>query len=198
MSLTTQARPYLDLHNHIGRTINRVPTAGQDIAMCLARFSQTGIRAAVAMPTATGSPIYNGAADIRAQNEAIARALREFPAVFPIGLAVSEGRFGARGLEDLDAALGELGLHGYVDHPPFNESRLPVIEVAAARGGLINLHCHGELMLTIARQFPTATVIVHASDWAADNIAACDNCIFEIVQYTDGPGSDWDFAKLAG
>lgn len=198
MKYTMPPRPYLDVHNHIGRTINRSPTVGQNTPMCLARFSQTGVRAALAMPTATGSPIYHGAADIRAQNETIARALRDHPAVFPLGLALSEVRFGERGLEDLDQALGQLGLHGYVDHPPFNESRLPFIEIAAAHHGLVNLHCHTELMLGIARQFPTATFIVHASDWAADNIASCDNCIFEVVQYPDGRDTEWDFAKLAG
>jgi predicted TIM-barrel fold metal-dependent hydrolase len=190
-------RPYLDVHNHFGRTINRAPTVGQNVAMCLARFSQTGIHAALGMSTATGSPILHGAADIRAHNETTARAMRDHPDRFPVGLALAEVRFGEQGLVELDRAISELGLHGFVDHPPFNESSLPFIEVAAAHNGLVNLHCHTELMRKIASMFPTATFIVHASTWAADNMASCENCIFEIVQYPDGRGSVWDFEKLA-
>lgn len=197
MNYTPPSRPYLDVHNHIGRTINRAPTVGQNTAMSLARFAQTRIHAALAMSTATGSPIVNGAADVRAHNETIARAMRDHPAVFPMGLALAEVRFGEQGLTELDRALSELCLHGFVDHPPFNESSLPFIEVAAARRGLVNLHCHTELMVKIARMFPGATFLVHASTWAADNIAACENCIFEIVQYPDGRDSEWDFEKLA-
>lgn len=191
------ARPYLDVHNHIGRTINRAPTTGQNTAMCLARWSQTNIRAGLAMCTATGSPLYNGAADLRAHNEAIARARRDHPSVFPVCLALAEVRFGERGLEELDRAISELGMNGLVEHPPFNESSLPFIEVAAAHHGLVNLHCHTELMVKIARMFPTATFIVHASTWAADNIAKCDNCVFEVVQYPDGRDSTWNFEQLA-
>lgn len=197
MKQTQLSRPYLDVHNHIGRTINRAPTVGQNTAMCLARYAQTGIHAALAMSTATGSPIVNGIADVRAHNETIARAMRDHPTVFPVGLALAEVRFGEQGLIELDRALSELRLNGFVDHPPFNESSLPFIEVAAARNGLVNLHCHTELMVKIARMFPTATFLVHASTWAADNIASCDNCIFEIVQYPDGRDTEWDFEKLA-
>lgn len=198
MKYTPPSRPYLDVHNHIGRTINRAPTVGQNTAMALARFSQTRMHAALAMSTATGSPIVNGIADVRAHNETIARARRDHPAIFPLGLALAEVRFGEQGLIELDRALSELGLNGFVDHPPFNESSLPFIEIAAARNGLVNLHCHTELMVKIARMFPTATFLVHASTWAADNIAGCDNCIFEIVQYPDGRDTEWDFEKLAG
>ena len=92
MHYTPPSRPYLDVHNHIGRTINRAPTVGQNTAMSLARFAQTRIHAALAMSTATGSPIVNGTADIRAHNETIARAMRDHPAVFPMGLALAEVR----------------------------------------------------------------------------------------------------------
>lgn len=190
-------RPYLDVHNHIGRTINRAPTVGQSAQMCLARFAQTGVRAAVAMYTATGSPLFRGAVDLRAHNESIARAMRTWPDRFPIGLAIAEVRFGEAGLEELDRAIVELGLHGYVDHPPFNESSLPFIDLVAARGGLINLHCHTELMAKIARMFPTATFIVHASTWASENLARFNNCIFEVVQYPDGRDTVWDLVRLA-
>ena len=75
-------RPYICCHNHIGRTINRVPTVGQNAQMCLSRFAETDIYAAISMPTAVGSPITRGIQDIREQNEAIARACKKFPDVF--------------------------------------------------------------------------------------------------------------------
>ena len=53
-------RPYIDCHNHIGRTIDRVPPVGQNTAMCLTRFAETHIHAAISMPTAVGSPISRG------------------------------------------------------------------------------------------------------------------------------------------
>ena len=58
-------RPYIDCHNHIGRTIDRVPPVGQNTAMCLTRFAQTHIHAAISMSTAVGSPIARGIVDIR-------------------------------------------------------------------------------------------------------------------------------------
>ena len=64
-------RPYIDCHNHIGRTIDRVPPVGQNTAMCLTRFAETHIHAAISMPTAVGSPISRGVVDIREQNEVI-------------------------------------------------------------------------------------------------------------------------------
>ena len=69
-------RPYICCHNHIGRTIDRVPTVGQNVQMCLSRFAETDIHAAISMPTAVGSPIVRGIRDIREQNEAIARACK--------------------------------------------------------------------------------------------------------------------------
>ena len=53
-------RPYICCHNHIGRTINRAPTVGQNAQMCLSRFAETDIYAAISMPTAVGSPITHG------------------------------------------------------------------------------------------------------------------------------------------
>jgi hypothetical protein len=197
MNYIVPQRPYIDIHNHLGRTVNRAPTVGQNAAMCLARFSQTNVVAALTMPTAIGSPIANGRADIRSHNETVARACRDFPSVFPIGLALSEVRFGHVAMDDLDRAISELGLVGYVDHPPFNLSSLPLIEVAASRNGLCNLHCHTDLMEKIARMFPSATFITHANAYAVANLRGLDNMIFEVLQYPDGRGTVWDFQKIA-
>ena len=70
-------------------------------------------------------------------------------------------------------------------------------EVAAARGGLCNLHLHDALMVKIAGMFPNATFITHASTYAAENLAAFDNVWFEVVQYPDGRDSVWDFNWFA-
>ena len=190
-------RPYIDCHNHIGRTIDRVPPVGQNTAMCLTRFAETHIHAAISMPTAVGSPIARGILDIRHQNEVIVRACRDFPGVFPIGLALIEARFGKLGIEEAERAMSELGLVGIVGHPPIAEWCIPFVEAAAAREGLVNLHLHSPLMDRIAAMFPHCTFIAHASTWAAEHLARHDNVFFEVVQYPDGLGSEWDFAWLA-
>ena len=73
----------------------------------------------------------------------------------------------------------------------------PMIEVAAARGGLCNLHWHDSLMDKTAQAFPHTQFIVHASTWAAKNLAKYDNLWFEVVQYPDGRNSEWDFNWFA-
>ena len=190
-------RPYIDCHNHIGRTIDRVPPVGQNTAMCLTRFAETHIHAAISMPTAVGSPITRGIVDIREQNEVIARGCRDFPGVFPIGLALIEERFGKLGIEEAEKAMSELGLGGIVGHPPIAEWCIPFVEAAAAREGLVNLHMHTVLMDEIATMFPHCTFISHASTWGAEHLAKHDNVFFEVVQYPDGQGSEWDFAWFA-
>lgn len=190
-------RPYIDCHNHIGRTIDRVPPVGQNTAMCLARFAETNIVAAISAPTAVGSPIIRGIEDIRHQNEVIGRACRDFPGCFPIGLALIEARFGKLGIEEADKAMSEYGLVGLMGHPPIAEWCIPFVEVAAAREGLVNLHMHNPLMLRIAKMFPRTKFISHASSWAAENLAGLDNIWFEVVQYPDAQGSKWDFNWFA-
>jgi predicted TIM-barrel fold metal-dependent hydrolase len=53
------------------------------------------------------------------------------------------------------------------------------------------------LMNTIARMFPHTTFIVHAGAFAAEHMADLDNVWFEVVQYPDGQGTEWDFNRLA-
>jgi predicted TIM-barrel fold metal-dependent hydrolase len=195
---TVPQRPYIDCHNHIGRTIDRVPPVGQNTAMCLARFAETGIRAAISAPTAVGSPLLRGLEDNRHQNDVIARACRDFPGCFPIGLALIEPRFGKVGVEEVERAMSERGMHGIVGHPPIADWCIPFVEAAAAREGLCNLHLHNELMGRIATMFPRARFIVHASAWAVENLARHENCWFEIVQYPDfGVRTPWDLGWVA-
>ena len=193
----TTMRPYVDCHNHIGRTLNRLPPTGQSTAMCLARFAETNVYAGLSMPTATGGLILRGLEDIRDQNRVIARARRDFPQQVPLGLALVEPCLGPAAVGEAEWALSELGLHGIVSHPPVREACIPFVEMAAARGGLCNVHQHDALFGEIARMFPGATFITHASSYAAEHFAGLDNVWFEVVQYPDERGSRWDFARLA-
>jgi len=186
-------RPYIDCHNHIGRTIDRVPPVGQNTAMSLARFAETNVYAAINAPTAVGSPIIRGIDDIQHQNEVIGRACRDFPDRFPIGIALIEQRFGKLGIEEAEKAMSKFDLVGLVGHPPITEWCIPFVEAAAAREGLCNLHLHNPLMLRIAKMFPQAQFIVHASNYAIENLGVMENVWFEVVQYPDGQGTEWDF-----
>ena len=156
-------RPYIDCHNHIGRTLNRLPPTGQSTAMSLARFAETDVYACLSMPTATGGMILRGLEDIRDQNRVIARAHRDFPEHVPLGLALVEPCLGQVAVDEAEWAMSELGLHGIVSHPPVREACIPFLEMAAARGGLCNIHMHDALFGKIARMFPAATFITHAS-----------------------------------
>lgn len=190
-------RPYIDCHNHIGRTIDRVPKVGQNTNICLARFAETNIYAAISAPTAVGSPITRGVEDIRHQNEVIGRAIQDFPDRFPIGLALIESRFGEIGVEEAEKAMRDYGLCGIMGHPPIGPWCIPFVEVAAARDGLVNLHMHNPLMVDIAKMFPTTQFICHASTFAEEHLAKFDNIWFEVVQYPDGQGTEWDFKRAA-
>ena len=190
-------RPYIDCHNHIGRTLNRIPPTGQNTQMSLSRFAESDIYAAISMPTAVGGSIVRGLEDIRDQNAVISRACRDFPDRFPFGLALVEPRFGQYAVEEAERALDDPNLLGIVGHPPMKGEIYPMIEVAAARGGLCNLHWHDSLMDKTAQAFPNAHFIVHASTWAAENLAKYDNLWFEVVQYPDGRNSKWNFNWFA-
>ena len=149
------------------------------------------------MPAAVGGPIFRGLVDIREQNEVIVRACKDFPNVFPFGLALIEPRFGELGIEEAEKEMSKPEFVGVVGHPPMKEEVIPMIEVAAARGGLSNLHWHDKLMDQTARMFPGARFIVHASAWAAENLAKHDNLIFEVVQHPEGTRGEWDFKWFA-
>ena len=192
-------RPYIDCHNHIGRTLDRVPKVGQSTTMCLARYAETNIYAAISAPPAVGTSLARGTLDVRDQNEVIVRAGKDFPGVFPVALALMEPRFGDVAVEELEWALSNLGMHGMVGHPPINEWCIPFVEATAARGGLINLHLCNELLLRIAQICPDATYIVHGSRWAVENLGHLKNCWFEVVQYPDWQKGDrdWDFEWMA-
>lgn len=189
-------RPYIDCHNHIGKTLNRIPPTGQNTAMCLARFAQTNMHAALSMPTATGGLMIRGLEDRRAQNALISRNAVQFPDVFPIGLALVDPCLGDLALDEAERALTLPHLVGVVSHPPVREAALPFVEMVAARKGLCNLHLHDALFGEILAQCPDATFITHASAYATEHFARRDNVWFEVVQYPDGRNTRYDFEAL--
>lgn len=189
-------RPYIDCHNHIGKTLNRLPPTGQNTAMCMARFAQTHIHAALSMPTATGGLIARGLEDRRAQNELISRNAVEFPGAFPIGMALADPNLGDLALDEAERALSLPHIVGMATHPPVREAAIPFVELTAARKGLCNMHLHDALFGEIVRMCPDATFITHASSYATENFAGLDNVWFEVVQYPDGFGTEWDFQQL--
>ncbi len=190
-------RPYIDCHNHIGKTLNRLPPTGQNTAMCMARFAQTHIHAALSMPTATGGLMIRGLEDLRAQNELISRNAEQFPEIFPIGLALVDPCLGDLALDEAERTLTLPHLVGIVSHPPVSEAAIPFVEMVAARGGLCNTHLHDALFGQIVDMCPDATFITHASTYAAEHFGKYENVWFEVVQYPDGRDSNWDFAWLA-
>ena len=192
-------RPYIDVHVHIGLTINRDPKVGQNTARYMARMAATGIVAAIIGPTAVGSPQARGVLDTREQNETIARACREFPERFPIGLALFELRHGDQGVDELDRALSEGGLMGVMYHPSgggIGAEVNPFLEVAAMHSGLCLLHGSPADTAVLARRFPGATFLVSAAHQGIDECARLDNCWFEIVQRPKGANALWDLAQV--
>lgn len=189
-------RPYIDCHNHIGKTLNRLPPTGQNTAMCLARFAQTHVHAALSMPTATGGLMIRGLEDRRAQNELISRNALQFSDVFPIGLALVDPCLGDLALDEAERALTLPHIAGIVSHPPVREAAIPFVEMVAARRGLCNTHLHDALFGRILAMCPDATFITHASTYAMEHFAGHDNVWFEVVQNPDGRDSAWDFPEL--
>ena len=70
---TLITRPCIDVHAHIGDTINRVPPVGQTVEKYLARMAESSVYAAIPFPAA-GYPLARGVLDTRGQHETIAGA----------------------------------------------------------------------------------------------------------------------------
>ena len=101
-------RPYIDVHAHLGETINRVPPVGQSAEKYLARMAQSGVVAAIPCPAA-GGPQARGVLDTRDEAEAIAGACRRYPRRFPLGLANLEVRHQRAGVDELERGMAESG-----------------------------------------------------------------------------------------
>ena len=201
-------RPYIDVHCHIGMTVSRAPVIGQSVGKCLARMASADVIGAIPCPTA-GGPQARGVLDSRAQNEVIANACRKYPERFPIGLGIAEVRHEQAGVDELDRAMQEDGLVGFVCHPGLSGHSLggelhAFLEVVAMHNGLCLLHQAGSTqnIAAYAARFPSITFIIgHVSMNKAgqlDAIAHCakqENIWYDIAQKPVGDES-WNLEHL--
>ena len=201
-------RPYIDVHCHIGMTVSRAPVIGQSVGRCLARMASADVIGAIPCPTA-GGPQARGVLDSRAQNEVIANACRKYPERFPIGLGIAEVRHEQAGVDELDRAMQEDGLVGFVCHPGLSGHSLggelhAFLEVVAMHKGLCLLHQAGSTqnIAAYAARFPAITFIIgHVSMTKAgqlDAIAHCakqENIWYDIAQKPVGDES-WNLEHL--
>lgn len=204
-------RLYIDVHAHIGDTINRVPNCGQTAEKYLARMSQSQVVAAILSPVA-GGPQARGVADTREQNRAVAEACRRYPQQFPIGLAIIEVRHQQAGLDELRRAMDEDGLAGFMCHPGISGHAMaaelePALEVVNDRKGMVLLHAMGggseQRIGRHAKQFPdVAVVAAHVSmkpeqhSSSIDVLAGADNVWGDFAQHPADADSSWDLASL--
>ena len=201
-------RPYFDVHCHIGMTVSRAPVIGQSVGRCLARMASADVIGAIPCPTA-GGPQARGVLDTRTQNETIANACRKYPERFPIGLGIVEVRQEQAGVDELDRAMQEDGLVGFVCHPALSGHSLggelhAFLEVVGMHNGLCLLHQAGSTqnIAVYANRFPSITFIIgHVSMNKAgqlDAIAHCakqENIWYDIAQKPPGDES-WDLVHL--
>ena len=201
-------RPYIDVHCHIGMTVSRAPVIGQSVGRCLARMASADVIGAIPCPTA-GGPQARGVLDSRAQNEVIANACQKYPERFPIGLGIAEVRHEQAGVDELDRAMQEDGLVGFVCHPALSGHSLggelhAFLEVVAMHNGLCLLHQAGSTqnIAAYADRFPSITFIIgHVSMNKAghlDAIAHCakqENIWYDVAQKPTGDES-WDIVHL--
>ena len=199
---------YIDVHCHIGMTVSRAPVIGQSVGKCLARMASADVIGAIPCPTA-GGPQARGVLDSRAQNEVIANACRKYPERFPIGLGIAEVRQEQAGVDELDRAMQEDGLVGFVCHPALSGHSLggelyAFLEVVAMHNGLCLLHQAGSTqnIAAYAARFPSITFIIgHVSMNKAgqlDAIAHCakqENIWYDIAQKPVGDES-WNLEHL--
>lgn len=201
-------RFYIDVHCHIGMTVSRAPVIGQSVGKCLARMASADVIGAIPCPTA-GGPQARGVLDSRSQNEVIANACRKYPERFPIGLGIAEVRQEQAGVDELDRAMQEDGLVGFVCHPALSGHSLggelyAFLEVVAMHNGLCLLHQAGSTqnIAAYAARFPSITFIIgHVSMNKAgqlDAIAHCakqENIWYDIAQKPVGDES-WNLEHL--
>lgn len=204
-------RPYIDVHAHIGDTINRDPPCGQTAEKYLARMAESSLVAAILCPAA-GGPQARGVLDTKDQNQAIAAACRRYPQRFPLGLAIVEVRQQQAGLDEIARAMDEDGLAGFMCHPGISGHSMgaelaPALEVVDARGGLVLLHAMGggseARVAAHARQFKRTTFIAaHVSMRAEQHraaiqaLAGLENVWADFAQHPATGDESWGIADL--
>jgi len=202
-------RPYFDVHCHIGMTVSRAPVVGQSTGKCLARMASAGVIGAIPCPTA-GSPQARGVLDTRTQHKTIANACKLHPERFPIGLGIAEVRHEQAGVDELERAMQEDGLVGFMCHPGLSGHSLGgelhgFLEIVAMYNGLCLLHQAGSTrnIATYAKRFPSVTFIIgHVSMNKAGHFDAIEQCgkseniWFDVAQKPEGTDASWDLTHL--
>ncbi len=202
-------RPYFDVHCHIGMTVSRAPVVGQSVGRCLARMASAGVIGAIPCPTG-GSPQARGVLDTRAQHETIANACKSYPDRFPIGLGIAEVRHEQAGVDELERAIQEDGLVGFMCHPGLSGHSLggelyAFLEVVAMHNGLCLLHQSGSTqnIAAYAKRFPSVTFIIgHVSMNKAGHLDAIEQCgksenvWFDVAQKPEDADVSWDLVHL--
>lgn len=201
--------PYIDVHCHIGMTVSRAPVIGQSVGRCLARMASADVIGAIPCPTA-GGPQARGVLDSRAQNEVIANACKKYPERFPIGLGIVEVRHEQAGADELDRAMQDDGLVGFVCHPGLSGHSLggelyAFLEVVAMHNGLCLLHQAGSTanIAAYARRFPSITFIIgHVSMNKSGHLDAINQCAkqnniwYDVAQKPEGADESWNLVHL--
>ena len=138
----------VDVHAHIGRNVSTGVV--QSAMRCLETMGAAGIEQAFLSPVAGGRQV-DGVLDTMRENDAIAEAMRAHPEQFPIGLAGVEVRHEERALEELERALGTLGLQGLAFHAIFQGFTVgaggvldPLLELAGEHDALCLMHAMPE------------------------------------------------------
>jgi predicted TIM-barrel fold metal-dependent hydrolase len=204
-------RPYIDVHAHIGETINRVPPVGQTIERYLGRMAESGVVAALPCPAA-GGPLARGVADTRDQNQAIAGACRSHPDRFPLGFAIVEVRQQQAGVDEIERAMCDDGLAGFMCHAPISghqmgEELYPALELVDGRGGVVLLHVGGRgteaRAAAHASRFRNTTFIMAHVSMARDqhqeavkHLAGLENAWYDFAQHPADADDSWALAEI--
>jgi uncharacterized protein len=205
------ARPFIDVHAHIGDTINRVPPVGQTPEKYLGRMASSDVIAAILCPAA-GGPQARGVLDSRDQHEVIAHAIRSYPDRFPLGLAIVEVRHLQAGVDEIDRAMRDSNLAGFMCHSGISGHAMgpelwPALEAVDARGGLVLLHVGGSGTEVRAAQHAkrfrrTTFIMAHVSmreeqhRAAVEHLAGLENVWADFAQHPANGGASWDIADL--
>jgi len=190
-------------------TVSRAPVVGQSVGRCLARMASANVIGAIPCPTA-GGPQARGVLDSRSQNEVIANACKKYPERFPIGLGIVEVRHEQAGADELDRAMQDDGLVGFVCHPGLSGHSLggelyAFLEIVAMHNGLCLLHQAGSTanIAAYARRFPSITFIIgHVSMGKSGHLDAINQCAkqeniwYDVAQKPEGADESWDLVHL--
>lgn len=203
-------RQYIDVHAHLGDTINRDPVCGQSATKFLARASQSGVVAAVPS-AAPGGPQARGVLDTREQNALVTRACRDFADRYPIGLGVVEVRHLSAGVTELARSMDDDGLVGFMIHPGISGHTMagelhPFLEVVERRRGLVMLHVsdrYRDASTLLARRFRGVNfVMLHVGSTEASHARAVEsygpleNVWADIAQHPAPDEPSWGIAAL--